>query len=282
MTDDLGSEVFYSCLQCGDPGVVTLERGGEYTMTVGNDDPNGAGYGSYRIKIWQVAPPDEFTIEIDDLISRDEPDTGAGYIENPGSTDAYTFSAESGQDVYFQIIEPPQTTDIINWAAFDEAGNAIFDTCLLCGDPGLITLERGGTYVIYVGNQSGAATGTYAFKIWAVPSPDEFEIEIGDSVSRDDPALGAGYLDTPGAQDIYTFTATAGQTVAFTVTELPNTNDLIYWRLEDETENELFNTCLACGDPEPITFDHDGTYTIIVGSDTIPGTGSYGFEISAP
>jgi hypothetical protein len=229
-----------------------------------------------------VPPADEFTIELDDIISRDEPDTGAGYIENPGNTDAYTFTAESGQLVYFQVLEPPQTSDLINWAAFDDVGNAVFDTCLACGDPGLMTLERGGTYRIYIGNQSGAGTGTYSFKVWAVEPPDEFDIEIGDTVGRDDPDIGAGFIEAPGAQDIYYFTASAGQTVQFTVTQLPNTSDLIYWRLEDENGNEFFNTCLACGDPEPITFDSDGTYVIIVGSETSPGAGTYEFEFFTP
>lgn len=117
---------------------------GTYTLTVGNDDPNGAGTGAYRIKIWDLPPPDEFTINLDDEISRDVPGTGAGYIENPGSNDIYTFTADSGQDVYFQVKEPPQTNDTINWRAEDDQGNELFNTCLGCGDPGLLTLDCGG------------------------------------------------------------------------------------------------------------------------------------------
>jgi hypothetical protein len=147
-----------------------------------------------------------------------------------------------------------------------------------CGDPGLITLDRSDTYGLYVGNQTGPATGTYSFKIWSVAPPDEFSISIGDSVSRDTPGTGAGFIETPGAQDIYTFTGTAGLTIVLTLpdTDLPE----LYWRLEDESGNEIFNTCIQCGDPEPFTLDHDGEYTIIVGNETNPGTGSYGFEIT--
>jgi serine/threonine protein kinase len=279
MTDDLGSNVFSSCLQCGDPGVITLDRGGEYRLTVGNNDPNGAGYGAYRIKLWEVPPPDEFEISLDEQISKDELGEGAGYIESPGARDVYTFSAESGQDVYFQVNEPPQTSDSIYWRVKDEAGNVIFDTCLQCGDPGLQTLESGGVYTITVDSANSHGVGAYEIKVWSVPPPNEFEIEIGDSVSRDDPGEGAGFIEAPGAHDFYTFTATAGQTVLFQVLKTPNTGTSIYWRLEDEAENELFNTCLDCGDIEPITFDHDGTYTIIVGSENSPGLGTYEFEI---
>ncbi len=125
------------------------------------------------------------------------------------------FTADSGQTVYFQVVEPPQTNDSINWVVFDEVDNAIFDTCLQCGDPGLITLDHGGTYTIYVGNQSGAGTGTYQFRIWDVPPPDEFTMDIGDRIARDIPGPGAGFIEKPGSHDIYTFTAEAGQEVTF-------------------------------------------------------------------
>jgi serine/threonine protein kinase len=279
MTDDLGSNVFSSCLQCGDPGVIALDRGGTYKLTVGNNDPNGAGYGAYRIKLWPVPPPNTFEINLDQQISRDTPGAGAGYIESPGAKDVYTFTAELGQAVYFQVSEPPKTNDSIYWRVEDQAGNVIFNTCLQCGDPGLQTLESGGTYTMTVDSANSHGTGAYGVKVWSVPPPNQFEIQIGDSVSRDDPGPGAGFIEAPGAHDIYTFTASAGQTVLFQVIKVPNTGTSIYWRLEDEAQNELFNTCLDCNDSQPITFDHDGTYTIIVGSENSPGLGSYEFAI---
>jgi hypothetical protein len=280
LNDELEFNVFFSCLECGDPGVITLDRGGEYTLTVGNDDPTGAGYGSYRLKLWDVAPPDQFEIELDDEISRDEPDTGAGYIENPGSMDLYTFTADPGQDVYAQVVEHPTTGDTIDWWVEDEVGSVLFRTCMQCSDPGLITLDRGGLYTVVVFSERSHGTGTYAFKLWSVAPPDEFEINIGDTISRDRPGSGAGYIETPGALDIYMFTGIAGQTITLTLADM----DLpeLYWRLEDEAENELFNTCIQCGNPEPVTLPHDGEYKIIVGSENNPGTGVYEFEITEP
>jgi len=278
MTDDLEFNVFFTCLECSDPGLVTLERGGEYKLIVGNDDPTGAGTGPYRIKLWEVAPPEKFEISLDEEISRDTPATGAGYIENPGSHDLYTFSAEAGQDVYFQIVEQPKTGDQIRWRAEDEAGTVLFDNCLQCSDPGLVTLERGGLYTITVGNQNSHGVGTYAFKVWQVAPPNEFEINIGDTIARDKPGSGAGYIETPGAQDNYIFTGTAGQTVTLTLADMSLPE--LYWRLVDEAGNEYFNTCIQCGNPEPVTLPQDGTYTIIVGSPTNSGTGVYGFKIT--
>jgi len=282
MDDDLGTNVFYTCMQCSDPGAITLDRGGEYTLTVGNDDPTGAGYGSYRIKIWDLPPPEEFSINLDDRIARDVPDTGAGYIENPGWNDIYTFNAIAGQDVYFQVVKPPLTNDFINWRVEDELGNRLFDTCLACGDPGLMTLDRGGSYRVIVGNESGAGTGTYEVRVWSVPPPDDFTINIGDRIARDVPEPGAGFIESPGAHDMYTFTATAGQTVIFTVIQQLSNYEAIEWYLVDELGNEVFKTCLPCGDPGPLTLERGGEYTLVVGSYTNSGSGAYELGITSP
>ena len=282
MTNDLGANVFYSCMQCGDPGAVTLDREGTYTLTVGNDDPEGAGTGEYRIKLWELPPPDEFTINLEDRIARDIPGEGAGHIENPGSNDIYTFTADSGQDVYFQVKERPQTNDEIYWRVEDDQENEVFNTCLQCGDPGLLTLGRSGTYNVIVGNERGAGTGTYELRMWKVPPPDEFTVDIGDRIAKDIPGRGAAFIELPGSHDIYTFTATAGQTVTFAViVQLPNW-DSIEWLLVDEAGNEIFNTCLSCGDPGSITLDRGGSYTMTVGSDTNPATGAYELQVSSP
>lgn len=281
LTDDQNFNVFSSCLQCGDPGVVVLESGGEYTITVGDENPEGAGFGGYKFKLWDVPPPEEFPIQFEELISRDDPGTGAGFIESPGAQDVYKFTAEPGQDIYFQVVEPPTTSDLIYWGLYDESQNSLFETCLQCGDPGLIKLDAGGQYTIVIGGGIGYGIGVYSIKIWDVPSPDIFEIQIGDSISTNKPAPGAGMIETPGSHDIYTFSAAAGETVVFSVQKTPATGDTISWRLEDENENEFFNTCLGCGDQQ-VTFEKDGTYSIIVGSDTTSGMGAYEIRLFFP
>lgn len=282
LSDEDGFNLISSCLECGVPGLVSLERGGEYTITVGSDNPEDAGYGSYHFKLWEVPSPEEYSIDFDQVVRQDDPDAGAGYIESPGSRDVYTFFAEPGQDVYFQITETPSTSDIIQWNVSDENGDMLFDSCLQCGDPGLITLENGGTYTITVGGGTGVGIGPYAIEVWGVPASDEFEIAIGDTVSTDTPASGAGNIESPGAHDVYRFTVTAGQTVAFTVLDTPDTGDSLQWWLENENGDVLFDVCMECGDPDPVTFDEDGIYTIIVGNDTTAGVGEYSFQIYFP
>ena len=281
LTDDLGQNVIASCIQCGDPGAITLDRGGTYTLTIGNEESSNQASGTYRIKLWELPPPDTFEIQIGDKISNGTPGEGAGFIEVPGANDIYTFSADPGQTVYFQVVQPPQTSDTIYWSLIDQVEQKVFDSCLQCSDPGRITLEQGGTYKILVGNQSGAATGTYSIRLWDVAPPDTFTIEIGDEIARDIPGPGAGNIESPGAQDIYNFTLTESQSVTFQVKQPPQTNDTIYWRLVDEGGNETFNTCLQCGDPGSFTLEA-GTYSVIVGNQNQPGAGTYQLAILTP
>lgn len=279
LTDDLGQNVFYNCMQCGDPGAVILDRGGTYTLTVGNDDLSNAATGTYRIKLWDLPSPDMFTINIGDKIANGEPDAGAGFIEVPGANDVYTFTADPGQMVYFQVVQLPQTSDTIYWRVTDQVEQKLFETCLQCGDPGVITLEQGGTYTILVGNQNESATGTYSIKVWNVAPPDTFTVNIGDVIAKGVPGTGAGAIEAPGAHDIYNFTVTESQSVIFQVKQPPQTNDTIYWRLVDEQGNEIFNTCLQCGDQGPFTLEA-GAYSLIVGNQNEPSTGTYQLAIS--
>jgi len=281
LTDDTGSNVFASCLQCGDPGSTTLDRGGEYSLVVGNDDATNQGSGPYHFKIWDVPAPQVFPINLSEPITKDNPGTGAGFIETPGALDVYTFALDSTQDVYFQVKEQPSTSALIGWQVTDEVGNVKFDTCLQCGDPGLVTLDAG-SYTITVGTGNNHGTGSYQIVAWSVAPPQEFEIKIGDSVSFDQPAPGAGNISSPGEFDIYTFTASAGQTIALSIEKAPNTTNLMNWKLVGEDGTEFFNNCMECGDPEPITFSQAGTYQIIVGSETNPGTGEYEFKLFKP
>lgn len=52
LADETGAEVFHACLGCTSPGVVTLSRGGQYTLTVGDDE--NAGTGTYRVRVEPV------------------------------------------------------------------------------------------------------------------------------------------------------------------------------------------------------------------------------------
>jgi hypothetical protein len=280
LLDDAGTKIFDTCLQCTEPGNQLLDKGGVYSIVVGND--NGAATGTYGFKLWDVPPPQQFALNIGDEVSNGKPGPGAGNIESPGVKDIYTFTAQAGQTVYFQVTQPNKSGSL-KVQLLDDAGNALFDTCLQCTEPGDQTLDKGGVYTVIVGNDTGVALGPYSFRTYAVPPPQTFAINIGDQVSKDKPGPGAGNIEAPGVKDIYTFTAQAGQKVTVHITEAPKGNGNIRIMLLDDANNKVFETCLQCSDPAPQTLDKGGQYRLVVGNDSGAGVGAYGFQLqSAP
>lgn len=270
LMDSAGASLFNGYIrESGDPGFQTLESGGEYTITVYAGTPYT---GTYQFQIWD-APVENFEIGIGDVVSDGQPASGAGNIETAGGRDIYTFTAETGQTVYFDA--QSDSGDLL-WRLTDNTGASLFNGFIReTGDPGFYRLEQGGTYTITV-YASTPYTGTYQFQIWDAPV-ESFEIGIGDVVSDGQPAPGAGNIETPGVRDVYTFTAQPGQTLFFDAQS--DSGDLL-WRVTDETGGSVFNAYIrANSDPGNQTLQQGGTYTITVYAST-PYTGTYQFQIT--
>jgi eukaryotic-like serine/threonine-protein kinase len=280
LTDADGTEIFKACLGCSEVGVRALNKGGAYTLTIGNDkDP---ATGTYQLQLFDVPPPNQFSTKIGEQIKEDVPGHGAGIIESPGAQDIYTFEATPRQKVYFRAWEHSVGMSYIKWQLTDSHGMKVFDTCLGCGEPGVQTLTKGGSYSLAVGHENNPATGTYRLQLYDVPLSKQFSIKIGDRIRPGSPAAGAGTIESPGTEDIYVFSATPGQKVSFRITERSKGMDYVNWRLVDDNGMELFNSCIACGERGVQTLSKGGTYTLTIGNTRLPATGDYGFEIGAP
>ena len=279
LTDVDGTEVFKTCLGCGEPGVQILTKGGSYTLTVGSD--NDSSTGTYDLQLFAVPEPAKFSIKIGDAIKEGLPGAGAGVIESPGAEDVYTFNAAPRQNVYFRVWEFSTGLSYIKWKLVDDNGMELFDSCLGCSDPGAQALVRGGAYTLTVGNQKDPSTGTYRLQLYNIPLADRFSIKIGDKIKPGIPGAGAGRIETPGAEDVYTFSAAPGQKVYFHLSDRAKGMEYINWRLVDDNGMEVFNACLACSEPAVQTLTRGGTYTLNVGNPRNPATGDYSFEIGS-
>jgi hypothetical protein len=112
-----------------------------------------------------VPPPDQFTIKSGDRVRPGAPGIGAGAIESPGAEDVYVFNAAPGQRMYVRILDRDKGTDYINWRLDEDNGMKLFESCFGCGEPGVQTLTRGGSYSLTVGNPGNPATGQYSFEL---------------------------------------------------------------------------------------------------------------------
>jgi hypothetical protein len=277
LIDPSGEQVFEhstNCIGagCADPKIFTLEQGGLYTLFVGSDTSSDRG--TYSLKLWNVPAPQEFDIAIGDTVSDGVPQAGAGNIETTGSEDIYRFTASAGQQIFLDLLAYNVEGF---WQLRSPTDEALYDNWL-GPNPGLFTLEEAGEYrIIVFGNLD--YTGDYSFKVWDVPAPQEFDIAIGDTVSDGVPAAGAGNIEVPGSRDRYRFTATAGQSVNFTILA---SEISVPWELRDPSFVQVFEGCLGCSDPGTFVLEEGGVYTLIVGSDSNGEQGTYSFKVALP
>lgn len=251
-----------------DPGSFTLDQIGQYTIEVySNNDTTG----TYSFKLWEVPPPDEFDIGLNQSVSLDNPGPGAGHIEQPASVDIYTLYINEPVLVYFDEISGPCN---IQWRCEAPDATVLFNNNAICvTDPGEFWLDQVGEYTISVyGSQS--AVGTYSFKVWTVPPPDEFDVSLDQVVSLDDPGPGAGHIEQPGSVDVYTLSIDAPVLVYFDEITGPCN---IQWRCEAPDGTMLFNNNAICvTDPGEYLLDLVGDYTISVyGNQSAVGTYSF-------
>lgn len=126
-----------------------------------------AATGTYRVTLWSVPAPQQFSLAIGDPIAPDQPAKGAGDIEAPAAQDTYAFTADKGQRITLDVRECASSGTLV-WTLLRPDDEAVFQDETLCsGDTPSneeVTLPQAGDYRLIV-SSSGAATGTYRIKI---------------------------------------------------------------------------------------------------------------------
>jgi uncharacterized protein YdeI (BOF family) len=274
-----GTVIFDGPFSLGDEGPLTLDQNGIYRLIVGG---NSNDTGTYQFQLWDVPAPDEFAISIGDVVSDGVPGAGAGNIETPGVRDIYSFSGTAGQSIYLQQLDANGLSQL-DWQIEAPDGSVVFERSFFYDNEGPFVLDQTGTYRLIVGGEYGIAeTGTYQFQIWDVPAPDEFTINIGDVVSDGVPGAGAGNIETPVVQDIYSFSGTAGQTILIEVLAYNGITSLP-WVIEAPDGTTVMDRIFRSSSDRTVTLDQTGTYRLIIGGgQEYDDTGTYSFQITVP
>jgi hypothetical protein len=267
--DPTGDPVFSNDPLClAEPGNHSLDESGDYTITVSGEKD---AVGLYSFTVWQNNAPESFVIDLEQTVSNGIPAQGAGNIEEPGAIDMYTLAIDSPTGAFFEEISGPCG---IGWTVEDPLGNTIFTDDLFCTvAPGAFALAAPGNYIITVSSDSDA-TGAYSFIVHQLDPPDEFAIAIDEVVADGVPAPGAGNIEEPGAIDLYTLTAGAGDVVCFE--ELDGSCN-IRWRATLPDGSTLFDDPAIClVNPGKFTLEQPGEYVIAVfGQGAASGTYSF-------
>lgn len=267
-----------------DLGRRTLPETGTYTLRVWVGAANAAYIGTYSFRLRSIPADPVFLVQIGDLIAKGVPNNGAGNIEVPGANDIYTFTATNGQLAFFEIINTASSFQGYLYCELKTpSSNTVFATYLTSGTHlGRKTLPETGTYRMRVFAQSNATNhiGSYAMRIRSIPADQSFVIQPGDTVTNNIPGVGAGNIEVAGAQDLYTFQATAGQSLSFeAISKAAAFAGWLQWEARTPSGALLFGNYFADGGRK--TMPETGTYTIRVwvGANNPAYIGNYAFRI---
>ena len=238
---------------------------------------------------WASTPLTErFTLTLGQVVTNNVPSSGAGNLESAGASDEYTFNATAGQTVYFDALTGNPCDPKLRWKCVGPTNQVLFDQWFAAtpacgnGDPGSVVLTAAGTYIVTVYG-SGTATGAYAFNVVPVV-PQVFALIPGQVVTNGVPGPGAGVIETAGALDTYTFTASVGQRVYFDALTGNPCDSRLRWKCIGPTNEMLFDQWFAAtpacgnGDPGSVVLTAAGTYTVTVYGFT-DATGTYAFNV---
>lgn len=267
-----------------DIGRRTLPETGTYTVRVWVGTANAAYVGAYSFRLRSIPADPTYPIQFGTTITNGTPAVGAGNIEVPGAWDYYTFSATNGQLAFFEMLNTASTFQGFLFCELKSpSSNTVFSGYIAGGNNiGRKTLPETGTYRMRVLAQSAATNhiGTYSIRVRAVAADQYFAIQPGDTVTNGSPGVGAGNIEMPGAQDVYTFTATAGQSLSFeAISKAAAFNNWLHWEVRTPSNALLFGNYFTDGGRK--TMPENGTYTIrvSVGTSNPDYLGTYAFRI---
>ncbi|HOW68094.1 MAG TPA: Ig-like domain-containing protein [Candidatus Paceibacterota bacterium] len=280
-----GKRVFSAYFDGTNPGRQVLPETGTYTITFSVTGTNPENTGTYSFQLRPIPPDTTFPIQIGDTISDGVPAAGAGRIEYPGAQDLYTFPGTAGQLVFFEELSVANTFQgHLIWEVNSPTGKRVFSAYFDGTNPGRQVLPETGTYTITfsVTGTNPENTGTYSFQLRPIPPDTTFPIQIGDTISDGVPAAGAGRIEYPGAQDLYTFPGTADQNLFFEEISVDKTfQGHLVWELKSPTGKRVFSAYFDGTNPGRQILPETGTYTLTfyVTIENPNYVGSYSFRI---
>jgi hypothetical protein len=196
-----GAAVVPSTPAPGYPAVVVLPQTGRYVLQVSSGE--AAVTGTYRLRLYPVPPEQTFAYNVGDPISDDVPGPGAGYFSGPEAVDRYLFEASLGQSLLVQA------AGLQAYGVQTPAGRTISRR----GNTLYVPTVTGRHQLVFGPSDPMLPDLHYTARIDVVTAPEVFAYTSGTTVSDGVPAPGAGRVESPGAQDWYTFDGAAGQTV---------------------------------------------------------------------
>ena len=224
----------------------TLTETGTYQIQIDN---NGDNTGAYSFRVLNLASATDLTLG----------DVTTGTLNDPNSTDLFTFTAEAGQRFF---LDGQGTFFNGTYIIYNAANQFVVNQNF--GFDREFTIDNAGTYILAARGSSGTDL-TYSFNLIAHESTTE-TLVFGETVT--------GEITPAGDDDLYSFTGSVGQRIYFDGL----TNDASSSAFLISPNGQRTSLTSTASDSTPRTLTEAGTYQIQI-DNSGDNTGAYSFRI---
>ena len=268
LLDPFGRQVFgpNNFFVNNDPGVVTLDTAGSYTVLV-EGRIRSTGTFDYSFNILPVVDPVPVALTLGDLVT--------GSIDAATRSTTYNFTLAGTTALYFDALVGDNN---LNWTLTGATGTIASrafgnSDSFEFGSASPLMLLGAGAYTLVVAGTN--FTGSYAFRL-SDPRASATAIGLGATV--------IGALDPANESDFFSLDATAGDRLFFDVRALsPNNGNWVSWRLFDPQGAQVFGPTglYFNNDVDGVAIAATGTYLLVVeGRIWTPANGVAKFDYS--
>lgn len=252
-------------------------QSGTYTVLISSADSGTAGTGDYVLRLAQVAAP--FVVP-----SGDEGGAMTNGANHAGTIatsdlDLWSFQANSGDTLTLSVAESGATSNFFPYIRLRAPNGA-----QVTSNWGAVAAEinhvasQSGTYTVLVSSADSSTAGTGNYVLRLAQTPTVFIVPSGDEGgAMTNGANHTGNIATSDL-DLWSFQATAGQTLTLSVAETGATSNFFpYIRLRGPNGAQVTSNWGAVAAEINHVASLSGTYTVLVSSadSSTAGTGDY-------
>jgi hypothetical protein len=178
---------------------------GDYRLVANH----GGETGTYELGVGLVPAPQSFALtSLPQTITDGDPATGAGNLETSSSEDDYTFT--TGSETTLEVAPSQCASSLggsLKYVLTDTgSGQTVTTDWVTCGSDKQVVSLPAGDYQLAVTDTG--KHGAYTLKVDAV-APQRFDVSLPLEVSDGQPNTGAGNMENPASEDVYTFSLDA-------------------------------------------------------------------------
>src|ERR1043166_97461 len=258
----------------------TATNSGTFIVVAGDGNGSLSGSGNYRLTLARTGDPVVVTVG-----GEGGPMTNGvmhtGTILT-GDLDVWTFTATSGDSLVVRIGEITDTNAFTPWIRLYGPIGKLLDSGYdaLAGE-GTATATNSGTFLVVAGDGNAGLSGSGNYRLTLAKTGDPVVVSAGD----DGGPMTNGVMHTgtvlTGDLDVWTFTATSGDSLVVRIGEITDTNAFTPWiRLYGPNGKLLSSGYGSLAGEVAATATNSGTFLVVAGDGNATLSGSGGYRLT--